>query len=193
MPRSRTILNRLTLALAGAVLLTAAAWLSAGSAPWAPGLPGRWPAPGPHTSIVAADRLTSLREQGWWTPSVMAVSIVATLLLAYMSVRQLRSGFRRLLPLTAPHSALRTRALEDSLTRRATAVDGVADCRARARVRKQRLDVVLRVRLRADTSPHTVLPALTGLASDTETVLSPYGFRMHIRFTSRSHRRPHVR
>ncbi|MEU6840432.1 hypothetical protein ABZ930_00990 [Streptomyces sp. NPDC046716] len=193
MSRSRTVLNRLTLAVLGAVLLAAALWLSAGGTSWAPDLPGRWPAPNPHTPIVPAERLASLRERGWWTPAVMTVSIVATLLLAYGSVRMLRSGFRRTVPLPAPHSALRTGALEDTLTRRATAVDGVAHCRARTRVRRKRLDVVLRVRLREDTSPHTVLPALTGLAHDTETVLSPYRLRLHIRLTSRSHRRPHVR
>ncbi|MER5949456.1 hypothetical protein ABT127_25725 [Streptomyces sp. NPDC001904] len=193
MPRSRTILNRLVLAVLGAVLLAAAVRLSAGGATWAPDLPGRWHLPGPHTPVVPAGRLATLREQGWWTPTLMAVSIVATLLLACVSLRQLGSGFRRLVPLPAPHSGLRTRALEDALVRGATAVDGVAGCRARIRVRRQRLDVVLRVRLREDTSPHTVLPALTGLAHDTETVLSPYRFRTHIRFTSRSHRRPHVR
>ncbi|WP_420031609.1 hypothetical protein ACN2WE_01505 [Streptomyces sp. cg28] len=193
MPRSRTILNRLTLAVLGAVLLAAAARLSAGGAAWAPDLPGRWSIPGPHTPLVPADRLTTLREQGWWTPTVMTVSIVATLLLAHVCVRHLRSGFRRLVPLPAPRSGLRARALEDALVRGATSVDGVEGCRAHTRVRRQRLDVVLRVRLREDTSPHTVLPALTGLAHDTEGVLSPYRLRMHIRFTSRSHRRPHVR
>ncbi|WP_353940335.1 hypothetical protein ABII15_01195 [Streptomyces sp. HUAS MG91] len=193
MPRSRTILNRLALAVLGAVLLAAALWLSAGRTSWAPELPDRWPLPDPHTSIVPAGRLGSLRESGWWTPTVMTVSIVATLLLAYGTVRQLRGGFRRLVPLPAPHGVLRTRALEDALARRATAVDGVAHCRARTRVRRRRLDVVLRVRLREDTSPHTVLPALTGLARETETVLSPYRLRLHIRLTSRSHRRPHVR
>ncbi|MFJ4715969.1 hypothetical protein [Streptomyces sp. NPDC088785] len=193
MLRSRTALNRITLAAVGAALLAAAFWLVAGETSWVRDLPERWPLPGPHSSLVAADLLPDLREHGWWAPAVMAGSIVATLVLACVSVRQLRSGFHRLVPLPAPHSALRTRALEDSLAGRAAAVDGVAHCRARTRVRRQRLEVVLRVRLGEDTPPHAVLPALTGLARNTEAVLSPYRLRMHIRFSSRSHRRPHVR
>lgn len=193
MRRGRTVLNRTTLGLTGLLLLVAGAWLSLTQASWAPRLPGWWPTPGPHTSLVDAGHLATAREQGWWIPVVTAAAVVAALLFALWTVRQLSSGTSRHVPLPVPRSVLRTRALESAMTGHAVAVNGVRHCRTRVRVRPGHLDVALRVRLRDDMAPAAVLPALAQLAADTEAALTPYRFQMHIRFTTRPHRRPHVR
>ncbi|MFI5659955.1 hypothetical protein [Streptomyces sp. NPDC051684] len=195
MPRSRTILNRVALALCGLVAVAAGGRLCLGRSSWRSAVPERWSALGPHTPLVAPERLASLRGQEWWVPTVMAASTVAAVLLAWWGVRQLRTGKRRLMTLPASRSQLRTRALEDTLATLVESVDGVTHCRPRVRVaaRARQLDAVLRVRLHHDTTPSTVLPHLTRIASDTGDALAPYRFRMHIRFSARSHRRPHVR
>ena len=184
MPRSRTILNRFALAVCGLAALAAGGRLALRTTPWA--------AP---TPLVSPDDVARLRGHGWWVPSVAAVSIAATLLLAWWLVRQLRGGHRRRVPLPTSRSRLRTRALEDTIAQRVEDLDGFDRCRPRIRVgtRAGRLDATLRVRLRPDTPPSAVLPTLHELTSDTEAALAPYGFRMHIHFTARPHRRPHVR
>ncbi|MHC5257850.1 hypothetical protein ACYSUO_08195 [Streptomyces sp. UC4497] len=195
MPRSRTLLNRIALALCGLVAVAAGAWLSLGHTSWQSAGPERWSALGADTPLVPAERLASMRGQEWWTPTVMAASVVAAVLLAWWAARQLRTGRRRLVALPTSRSHLRTRALEDTLAGLVEDVDGVAHCRPRVRggSRTGRLDAVLHVRLHQDTTPSTVLPPLTRIASDTGDALAPYRFRMHIRFSARSHRRPHVR
>ncbi|MET8468871.1 hypothetical protein ABZY90_01275 [Streptomyces sp. NPDC006422] len=184
MPRSRTLLNRLALGVCGLTALAAGAWLSLRTTPW--------PAP---TPLVSPDDVSWLRGHGWWVPSVATASTAATLLLAWWLVRQLRSGHRRRVPLPTSRSHLRTRALEDTIAQHVEDLDGVDRCRPRIRVgtRTGRLDATLRVRLRPDTPPSAVLPTLHRLTSDTEAALAPYRFRMHIHFTARPHRRPHVR
>ncbi|MEB8337564.1 hypothetical protein [Streptomyces endophyticus] len=195
MPRSRTLLNRIALALCGLVAVAVGGWLCSGRTSWRSTVPERWSALGAHTPLVPAERLASLRGQEWWTPTVMAAAAAATVLLAWWGARQLRTGSRRLVALPTSRSHLRTRALEDTLAALVEDVDGVAHCRSRVRggTRTDRLDAVLRVRLHHDTTPSTVLPPLTRIASDTGDALDPYRFHMHIRFSARSHRRPHVR
>lgn len=195
MPRSRTLLNRVALALGGLLAVATGGWLSLGHTSWLSAVPERWSALGADTPLVPAERLASMRGQEWWTPTVMAASVLATVLLAWWGVRQLRTGRRRLVVLPTSRSHLRTRALEDTLAGLVEDVDGVAHCRPRVRggSRSGRLDAVLHVRLHQDTTPSTVLPPLTRIASDTGDALAPYRFRMHIRFSARSHRRPHVR
>ncbi|MFF3492155.1 hypothetical protein ACFYWS_12475 [Streptomyces sp. NPDC002795] len=182
MPRSRTLVNRIALALFGLVAVAGGGRLGSGHTSWRSTVPEQWSAP-------------SLRGQEWWTPTVMAVSVAVAVLLAWWGARQLRSGGRRLLALPTSRSHLRTRALEDTLSALVEDVDGVAHCRSRVRggARTDRLDAVLRVRLHHDTTPSTVLPPLTRIASDTGDALAPYRFRMRIRFSAPSHRRPHVR
>ncbi|MGY0490254.1 hypothetical protein [Streptomyces sp. WG-D5] len=195
MPRSRTFLNRIALAACGVLAVAVAGWLCLGRASWRPAALDAWSGLGARTPLVPSDRLASLRAQEWWTPTVMAVSLAATVLLAWWAARQLRTGSHRTVALPASRSRLRTRALEDTLTGLVEDIDGVADCRPRVRggSRTGRLDAVVRVRLHQDTTPSTVLPPLTRIASDTGDALAPYRFRMHIRFTARAHRRPHVR
>ncbi|MFI6339628.1 hypothetical protein [Streptomyces sp. NPDC050535] len=186
-------LNRAVLATVGLVLLLGGVWLAITPASWAPSLPGRWPDPGSHTALLDAERLTGLRTHGWWTPTVMAASIAATVLFALWCAGQLRGGSRPLVPLSAPGSALRTRALEDVVTQQAAAIGGVARCRTRVLVRRRHLYVRLHVWLQPSATPAAVLPDLTALAAQTETAITPYLVRTEVRFAVRSHRMPHVR
>ncbi|RII11779.1 hypothetical protein DSC45_28105 [Streptomyces sp. YIM 130001] len=193
MTRGRTVLNRLTLGATGLVLLTAGGWLALARTTWVPGLPGARTPGGEYGTFVDPAQLAAVRDRTWWTPVVVTVSVLATVLLAVWCARQLGSGFRRRIELAAPGADLRTRALESAMTEHAEDLDGVSHCRARVRVRRARLDVILRVRLRPDTGPATVLPGLTALASTTEASLAPHRVRTRVRFATRSHRRPHVR
>ncbi|NNN29675.1 hypothetical protein HLK59_04755 [Streptomyces sp. S3(2020)] len=176
----RGSLNRVTLALVGLALVTPAGWLAVTRAP------------GAHTAPVDLGGLASVRAQGWWTPVIMAGSITATVLLALWCTRQLSSGFRPFVVLPAPGSTLRTRALEDALTEHAVAITGVARCRTRVLARRKDLHVRLHAWLRPDADPATVLPALTALATHTETSLEGYRVHTQVRFSARSRRGPRV-
>ncbi|WP_307533422.1 hypothetical protein [Streptomyces sp. V3I8] len=183
----------MTLATVGLVFLLGGAWLAVTQASWATGLPAWWPDPGPRTALVDRQGLAELRTTDWWTPSVLAGAIAATALFGVWSARQLRSGVRPSVPLPAPGSTLRTRALEDAVTRQALAIEGVARCRTRALARKKRLGVRLHVRLQPDVTPAAVLPALVRLAAQTEAALTPYEVGTRVRFSTRPHSRRHVR
>ncbi|MBQ0851166.1 hypothetical protein J8N05_23650 [Streptomyces sp. BH-SS-21] len=193
MRRSRTVLDRTALAVVGLVFLLGGSWLALTRAPWATRLPAWWPEPGARAVLVDPAGLAELRSTGWWTPSVMAASIAATVLLALWCVRLLRGGARPSLPLPAPGSTLRTRALEDVVTRHAVGIGGVGRCRTRVLARRKQLQVRLHVRLQPDVAPADVLPAIAELAGRTESSLTPYSVRTRVRFSTRSHRRSHVR
>ncbi|MFD3310484.1 hypothetical protein [Streptomyces sp. NPDC058694] len=192
MPRPRMVINRAVLAIVGLVFLVGGVWLAVTQASWAPRLPVWWPTPGPHTALIDAKELAAVRTRGWWTPTITAGSIAATVLLALWCTRQLRSGFRPLMALPAPGTTLRTRALEDAMTRQAIAIGGIARCRTRVLTRPGHLHVRLRVWLQPTVAPADVLPALTALTNHTETALAPSDVRTHVRFSTRSHPRPHL-
>ncbi|QQM45507.1 Asp23/Gls24 family envelope stress response protein [Streptomyces liliifuscus] len=193
MPHPRMVINRAVLAVVGLVFLAGGVWLAVTHASWAPRLPGWWPTTGPHTALIDAKELAAVRTQGWWTPTITAGSIAATVLLALWCARQLRSGFRPLMALPTPGTALRTRALEDAMTRQAVAIDGVARCRTRVLTRPGHLRVRLHVWLQPTVAPADVLPAVTALTDHTETALAPSDVRTLVRFSTRSHPRPHLR
>jgi hypothetical protein len=193
MQRSRTLLNRTVLALVGLLLLLGGMDVAVTSTAWASRVPAWWPQLAPHAAFLDSGDLAALRTHGWWTPTVMAASIVATVLFALWCARQLRGGSRPLVPLSTPGSALRTRALEDALTLQTVAIDGVGACRTRVLTRNTHLDVRMRVWLRPDVTPTTVMPALTALAARTESTMPPYTLRTHVRFTARTHGSPRVR
>jgi hypothetical protein len=193
MRRARTVLNRTVLALVGLLLLLGGAGLAVTSTAWASRLPTWWPQLAPHGVFLDSGDLAALRTHGWWTPTVMAASIAATVLFALWCARQLRDGSRPHVPLSTPGSALRTRALEDAVTWQAVAIDGVGACRTRVLTRNRHLDVRMRVWLRPDVTPTAVMPALTALAARTEATMPPYTLRTHVRFTARAHGSPRVR
>ena len=193
MERSRAVLNRTALAVVGLAFLLGGAWPAVTRASWATGLPSWWPDPGAYTALVDRQALADLRVTDWWTPSVVAGSLAATALLLLWCVGQFRGGARASVPLPASGTRLRTRALEEAVTRDAVAIDGVTRCRTRVLTRRGRLHVRLRVMLGPDVAPAAVLPALAELATQSETALTPYHVRMRVRLTARSHRTAHVR
>ncbi|MFJ2259237.1 hypothetical protein ACIOKD_12995 [Streptomyces sp. NPDC087844] len=193
MRRSRTVLDRTALAVVGLVFLLGGTWLALTRAPWAARLPAWWPEPGARAVLVYPAGLAELRSTDWWTPSVMAASIAATALLALWCVRLLRGGARPSMPLPSPGSTLRTRALEDVVTRHVAGIGGVGRCRVRVLARRDQFQVRLRVWLQPDVAPAAVLPALAELAGRTESSLTPYSVRTRVRFSTRSHRMSHVR
>ncbi|MFJ9174001.1 hypothetical protein [Streptomyces sp. NPDC102360] len=184
MARSRTIVNRLALALAGTALIAVATTVLL--------LRTRWASHSPD-ALVTPTHLTALREKAWWTPTAMTASIAATALFATWCVRQIGDGRRRSTPLPVPRSALRTRALEDAVAVRAGTTEGIDRCSARVRARRGRLDVLLRVRLRADTAPAAVLPALTAVASDTRATARPHECTVRVHFGIPGHRASRLR
>lgn len=194
MGRARTTVNRAFLATAGLALLLAGAWLTlTGRAP-VDRLPSWWPTPGTGTVLLDRTRLAQLRTEGWWTPAVLTTTITLTVLLAYWSLAQLRSGPARHLALPSPGGTVRPQALAEALTTRAASVPGIA--RARVRVlprRRQHLDVGLRVWLHPGTPPDAVLPALHALTAEAERTTAPYTTYTRIRLSTPSHRKPRVR
>ncbi|MFE2423293.1 hypothetical protein [Streptomyces hokutonensis] len=192
MPRLRTVLNRAVLALAGLFLLAIAS-VALTLVPWAPHLPAPWPRPGAHAVLLNADALPRLRTQGWWTPTLLMGSIVATVVFALWCSRQLRSGARPTVPLSAPDSALRSGALEDAITHQAVAIAGVAGCRTRLLVHRRHLHVRMHVWLGPDVTPAGVLPALTTLVDRAEGALTSYIVHTHVRLSTRSHHVRHIR
>ncbi|OIK26402.1 hypothetical protein [Streptomyces malaysiense] len=199
MRQSRTAVNRFALGCTGLVLLLAGGWLATGGvhpedrppAWW----PSWWPEPAAgHRVLLDADRLSRLRGEGWWTPSVTAAAITLSLLFACWFLAQFRSGAARQLPLAAPGGTVRAQALAEALAGRASAVPGVARGRARVLPRsRRRLEVRLRVWLRPDTSPQAVLPALCAVAAEAEAAAAPYSAHTRLRISAGSHRVPHVR
>ncbi|MFJ3497943.1 hypothetical protein ACIPPJ_30750 [Streptomyces sp. NPDC086091] len=189
----RTALNRTVLAVTGLGLLLVGGWLAFSGSALADRLPAGWPVPGADATFLDRDDLTAVRAESWWTPVVLAASVTAAVLCAVWCLRQARSGARARLPLPVAGSSLRGRALEDAVNGHAAAIDGVDHCRTRVTARRRRVRVTLRVRLDPATAPGAVLPRLTALASRTEGALAPYTVDTRVRFTTRSHRAPHVR
>ncbi|MBV2352912.1 hypothetical protein KUM39_00820 [Streptomyces sp. J2-1] len=189
----RTAVNRAVLALTGFALLVGGVVLFT----TAPGLavrrPTWWPSPSLYHPLFDREVLSDLRAREWWTPVVIAVGAVVSLLLARWFVAQVYVRSRSRLRLAAPGSALRTQALEAALASRAAGVDGVARTRARIHPRRRRLLLRLHVWLDADTPPGHVLDALTAITAEAQRSAAPYVLDTHVRFSHRTHRMPHVR
>ncbi|MFD9791531.1 hypothetical protein ACFWXK_11350 [Streptomyces sp. NPDC059070] len=194
MRRARTTANRTVLTVAGLTLLLTGTWLTLTSGPLGARLPSWWPTARTDTVLLDRTRLAQLRADAWWTPTVLAATIALTVLLAYVSLAQLRPGPTRHLALPSPHSTVRPQALAEALSTRAAAVPGVE--RARARVlprRRQRLDVGLRVWLHPGTPPDTVLAALHALTAEAELATAPYTSYTRLRLSTPRHRGSRVR
>ncbi|MHC5905213.1 hypothetical protein ACVNF4_15110 [Streptomyces sp. S6] len=182
--RARTTVNRTVLAVAGLTMLLAGAWLALTGGPLRPAT---------GTVLLNPARPAQLRTESWWTPTVLATSIALTVLLAYWSLAQLRSGPTRHLTLPSPGSTVRPQALAEALSTRAATVPGVARARARVLHRRRRLEVGLRVWLHPGTPPHTVLPALRAVLAEAERATAPYTSYTRVRLSTPSHRRSRVR
>ncbi|MFF8265253.1 alkaline shock response membrane anchor protein AmaP [Streptomyces virginiae] len=147
--------NRILLAVAGAVLLAAGVVLLTAVRP----LGGR-AAP----LLSAADRRRYLHAEGWWWWALIAALVVCVLLALWWLLSQLKSARLRTVAVDTGDggfAVLRGRALADAVAAEAGALDGVAGCRVVLRGRRG--SPALRVAL--ELEPHAV-PAdmLAGLA-----------------------------
>ncbi|WP_460107108.1 Asp23/Gls24 family envelope stress response protein [Streptomyces sp. YKOK-J1] len=193
MRRTRTVVNRSALGVAGLVLLPVGAWLSVTGTSLARRLPSWWPEPSGGV-LAAPDRLDRLRGESWWPPSVLGAALVLTAVLAWWFLAQFRSGPARSLPVAAPGGTMRAGALAEALARRAAAVPGVARGRARVVSRsRRRLDVRLRVWLGPGTAPADVLDALAAVTAEAERSAAPYTTHTRLRISAVPHRMPRVR
>ncbi|MGW1586405.1 hypothetical protein [Streptomyces sp. NPDC002386] len=193
MRRTRTVVNRAALGVAGLVLLPVGAWLSVTGTSLARRLPSWWPEPSGGV-LAAPDRLDRLRGEDWWPPSVLGAALVLTAVLTWWFLAQFRSGPARSLPLAAPGGTMRAGALAEALAQRAAAVPGVARGRARVVSRsRRRLDVRLRVWLGPGTAPADVLDALAAVTAEAERSAAPYTAYTRLRISAVPHRMPRVR
>lgn len=185
--------NRAVVAGAGLVLLTAGIWSATAGAFVADRMPGWWPRADADAVWVSPSQVTGLRDHTWWVPVVVAVTTLAALLSLLWAAGRLRGGTRPRLTLTSRGAVLRTRALADMLTRRTSAVPGVAHSRVAVRARRGRLYVRAHVRLTPDTAPNGVLLTLAALMEEARAAAAPCRVLTHVRISSRSHRTAHVR
>ncbi|NJQ01151.1 hypothetical protein [Streptomyces zingiberis] len=194
MRQPRTAVNRTVLAAAGLALLLGGGRLASAGTDVLPGRPPAWwPAAPAGGVLLDREGLAALRGQDWWTPAVVTVGVLATVLFAVWFLAQVRVRTRSLLPLAAPGGAVRTRALADALAERAATVDGVTRCHARVHAGPRILRVRLRVRLAPDTTPADVLGPLAAATAEAERAAAPYTLDARVRLSHQKRPRPHVR
>ncbi|MFJ2783991.1 MULTISPECIES: hypothetical protein [unclassified Streptomyces] len=172
-----TAARRLALGLSGLGLLALSGSTALAAGPWPVRLPSWWPLAGRGAPLPGAHGPVVLTAPGWWPYALAAVCGVAAALLAGTRPR----GPSRL-PLAAPDTALRTRALRDAVKARTRAVPGVARCRTRVTGRRLRLLVHLDVALHPGATPEEVLPELSALQSNLEKALAPRTVLLQVRF-----------
>jgi hypothetical protein len=183
----RATVNRVLLALTGAVLLAGGGRLALTAAPVERHLPGWWPRPGDGTMLLDPATLTGLRGHGWWTPVVVAGTASALLLCLAWFLAQPRPGGHRRLPLAGPPLTLRSRALADAVARRAEAVPGVARAHVRLCAGPKRSRARVHVALEPGAAPGPVLRLLTrGALDEARDSLAPHTLETHVRVGLRS-------
>ncbi|MET9530764.1 MULTISPECIES: hypothetical protein [unclassified Streptomyces] len=162
MSRLRNGTNRAALACAGLALVAGGGLLAAAAPGVRSRLPSRWPRTGYDTVLLDRGGLARLRENGWWTPAVIAALAVAVLLFLWWVTAQLRSGARGPVPLTRPGVTLRTRALASAMTERTAALPGVDRAHIALHGRPHRLTARATLLLAPDAGPAAVLDRVAG-------------------------------
>ncbi|GAA1371411.1 hypothetical protein [Streptomyces beijiangensis] len=193
MRQPRATANRTVLTTAGLILLTGGTWLATAGTSLTDRLPTWWPTVSEGDVLLNREDLAQLRDHAWWTATVSAAGIIITVLLVLWFLSQLHIRTRSRLPLTAPGSELHTRALKDALTRRVTAVNGVARCHLHIHSRRRHLHVRMRVWLAPDTAPGHVLERIHAVTAEAEQAATPYTLEARVRLSHENHPAPHVR
>ncbi|NEB46263.1 alkaline shock response membrane anchor protein AmaP, partial [Streptomyces sp. SID339] len=121
----RTGANRTALFCLGAALLGAGAVLATATDVVRDRLPSDAPRLGADRVWVDGAELGRWRDQGWWTPAVIAGLSVGVLLLLWWVWAQVRGGRLRELPLGQPDVTLAGAALAAAMTERARGIEGV--------------------------------------------------------------------
>ncbi|MFE1410917.1 alkaline shock response membrane anchor protein AmaP [Streptomyces sp. NPDC085524] len=147
--------NRILLAVAGAVLLAVGVVL----------LTGSWPLHGRHAPLLtAADRARYGQAGGWWW-AVLAGLAVCVLLALWWLLSQLRRARLAAVEVDTGDGAfavLRGRALEEAVAAEVGALDGVARCKASLRGRRGSPALRLAMELEPHAVPADALSALAG-------------------------------
>ncbi|MFI1226687.1 MULTISPECIES: hypothetical protein [unclassified Streptomyces] len=164
----RGVVNRSLLGTAGLVLLAGGGWLALGDgSAWGPvgdRVPHWWPAPAADGVLLDRGLLGRLRENGWWSPAVIAGFAVVLALLVWWLARQALSGGPRwaVLPRTGP--VLSRRAWERAMTAQVAAFDDVA--RARVRLVGRPLRAVVTVVVEPGARPAEVVRWVTAVIAE---------------------------
>ncbi|MEU6315380.1 alkaline shock response membrane anchor protein AmaP [Streptomyces sp. NPDC047014] len=148
--------NRILLAVAGAVLLAAGVVLLTAVRP----LHGR-AAP----LLTAADRRRYLHADGWWFWVLLAALAVVLVLALWWLLAQLKRTRLRTVPVDTgdgTFAVLRGRALADAVAAEAGALDGVAGCRVALRGRRGSPALRVAVELEPHAVPADTLAGLAG-------------------------------
>ncbi|MFJ7586362.1 alkaline shock response membrane anchor protein AmaP [Streptomyces sp. NPDC097617] len=150
------MVNRILLAVAGAVLLAAGTVV----------LTGAWPLHGRHAPLLS--ELTRSRywhADGWWWWAVIAGLVVGVLLALWWLLSQLRRSRLGAVFVDTGDGAfalLRGRALEAAVAAEAGALDGVAGCRVALRGRRGSPALRVALELEPHAVPADALAAVAG-------------------------------
>lgn len=164
----RGVVNRALLGATGLGLLAGGGLLAVGDGvslgPVARGVPDWWPAPAADGVLLDRGLMARLRENGWWSPALIAaLTLVLALLLRWLA-RQVLAGVPRWVGLRQNGLVLRRRAWERAMTEQAAAVDGVA--RARVRLVGRPMRAVVTMVVEPEARPAEVARAAAGVVAD---------------------------
>ncbi|MGW7327509.1 alkaline shock response membrane anchor protein AmaP [Streptomyces sp. NPDC054840] len=152
--------NRILLAVAGAVLLAAGIVVLSGS----------WPLHGRHAPLLSEEiRNRYGHADGWWWWAVLAALTVCVLLALWWLLSQLRRPRLRAVVVDTGDGAyamLRGRAIEEAVAAEAGALDGVAGCRVALRGRRGSPALRVALELEPHAVPADALAAVAGPVLD---------------------------
>ncbi|QKW10500.1 alkaline shock response membrane anchor protein AmaP [Streptomyces sp. NA04227] len=157
---TRTLVNRVLLALLGLALLTGGAW-AAVTGFLGDRVPSWWRGPGSEERLVDRDRYRELAGHDWWDAASMgALAVLAVLALWWLLAQPVR-GRSRVLRLPRPWLGVRTQALTSAAEQDIERLPSVRSGRVRiGSGRGGRLRVAVTVRLEASAQPALLLGEL---------------------------------
>ncbi|MER6216159.1 alkaline shock response membrane anchor protein AmaP [Streptomyces sp. NPDC001674] len=166
--KGKTAVNRVLLAVTGAVLFGAGLLMSAGGLDlyrrWKLRPPDDWPLRSPATVPLSDAARTRWTDESWWWPVVIAVLAVVVLLALWWLLAQLRRTHPGPVPVGGPKGTegveLREQALSDALAADVRRQPGVQQARVRMTGRADRPTALIDLTLTPDSEPGPVLRAL---------------------------------
>ncbi|MFK4065181.1 alkaline shock response membrane anchor protein AmaP [Streptomyces sp. NPDC029674] len=194
MSRLRGGVNRAALLCVAVACVGAGAVLATAADAVRDRLPSGWPRLGADRVWLDGRDLGRWRDQGWWTPLVIAALSVGVLLFVVWVLAQVRGGRLRELPLGQPDVTLSGTALAAAMAERARAIEGVADAHVRLRGTSRRLRARITLVLLPDSSPETVLRSLAlHTVAEARAATAPRALDADVRLRVRSHKSRRLR
>ncbi|MFE3826185.1 hypothetical protein [Streptomyces sp. NPDC059092] len=190
MPRPRNVTNRTLLTVLGAALVCAGGWALTGNTAVRERLPRGLPAADPAAVRAGRGLLGAAREQGWWTPTVIAALSLALPALVWWLLAQVWTRRPGVLPLSRPGIGLRAGALARAMAEQTERLPGVDRARVRLSGRPRRLLATIDVRLSAGADPSGVVERIaTGVMADARACATPVRVDARVRFHGPARRR----